>query len=94
MSVLVPSAQFSADDRSGRHFVITEVYYNASGDTVTVPAGVTVVTAMVTSGTAPTAAATAVSTGDTITLTGGSVARTVYIVSLHAGRSASGLGAA
>ncbi len=92
MSALTPTAQFTCDDRSGRHFIITEVFYNATGDTVIVAAGVTTVVAMVTSGTAPAATATAISTGDSVALTGGTTGQTVFVVSFHAGRNTSGLG--
>lgn len=93
MAALTPTAQFTADNRSGNHYVITEVFYNASGDTVEVSNGAASAAVLVSSGTAPTASVAAGATSDTVTLTGGTTGVTISVVSLHSGRHASGLGA-
>lgn len=78
---------------NGDTYVVSEVFYNASGDTVDLPGVPTTAAALPASGnTAPTVA---VAAGDaTVTLTGGTTGVNVILVSRHQGQNTSGLNAA
>jgi len=92
MSALAQLSQSIGTPFNGNHYAFTEVIYNASGDTVVLPAIPESAAALVTSGnTAPTVTLSASSSA--VTLTGGSLGATVVIVSRHAG-NAGGVNAA
>jgi hypothetical protein len=78
---------------NGDTYVISEVYYDTTGDTVDLPGVPTAAAALAASGnTAPTVAT---ASGDvTVTLTGGTAGATVILVSRHAGANPAGLNAA
>jgi hypothetical protein len=74
------------------HYSFSEVYYNASGDTVVLPAVPLSAAALAEAGnTAPTV--TTSSGSSTVTLTGGTVGARVIVVSRNSG-SAAGVNAA
>ena len=78
---------------NGDTYVLSEVYYNATGDTVDLPGVPTSCAALPLAGN--TAPSVAVAAGDvTVTLTGGTVGATVHLVSKHAGQNPAGLSAA
>lgn len=93
MPLLPVLAQQIMTPFNGDTYIISEVYYGATGDTVDLPGVPTSCAALPASGnTAPTAT---VASGDvTVTLTGGTVGATVHLVSKHAGQNPAGLSAA
>jgi len=78
---------------NGDTYVLSEVYYETSGDTVDLPGVPTSCAALCISGN--TAPSVAVAAGDvTVTLTGGTLGQTLHLVSRHAGQNPAGLNAA